>query len=68
MKTGTCVKCSSDDILRIDGRDAGDHIAVGVTIFSMVMVTRYMCVACGYSEEWIDKPEHRAKLVDRYRY
>ena len=67
MKTGTCVKCKSDDILRIEGSDSGDHIAVGMTVFSYVMVTRYMCVACGYSEEWVDKPEQRAKLVKRYR-
>jgi predicted nucleic-acid-binding Zn-ribbon protein len=67
--TSTCPKCSGRDILRIDGRigahGAGNNIAIGW--MSSIFVTRYMCVACGYSEEWIDHEADRAKLVEKFR-
>ena len=31
----------------------------GMTIFSAVLVHRYVCCGCGYSEEWIDKEDIR---------
>ncbi len=57
----TCPKCGSHDILRIEGQSkaygAGNNIPVGMTIFSAVLVNRYLCCNCGYSEEWIDKAD-----------
>ena len=57
----TCPKCGSHDILRIEGQSkaygAGNNIPVGMTIFSAVLVNRYLCCNCGYSEEWIDKTD-----------
>ena len=56
-----CPKCNSSDILRIEGTSkaygAGNNIPVGMTIFSSVLVHRYLCCSCGYSEEWIDKKD-----------
>ena len=34
-------------------------------IFSAVLVHRYVCCACGYSEEWIDKEDIR-RLKEKY--
>jgi len=69
--TSTCPKCSGGDILRIEGQSgshgAGNNIPVGWTVFSSILVTRYMCVACGFSEEWIDDEADRAKLVEKFR-
>ena len=66
--TRTCPKCSGSDILRIEGsHGAGNNIPVGWTVWSSILVTRYMCVACGYSEEWIDNEADRAKLVEKFR-
>ena len=66
-----CTKCKHDDILRIEGQvgahGAGNNITIGWTIFSSVKVTRFVCTACGFSEEWIESPEDIAKLVDKFR-
>lgn len=70
MKNRTiCPKCNGTDIIRIPGNSGahgvGNNIQVGLTIFSAVLVHRYVCCDCGYSEEWIDK-EDIQKLRKRY--
>jgi len=69
--TGQCPKCTSRDLLRIEGQagahGAGNNIPVGWTIFSSVKVTRFLCTSCGFSEEWIESPEDIAKLVEKFR-
>ncbi len=62
MKTSKiCPKCGSSDIIRIDGYSgaygSGNNIQVGFSIFSAVNVNRYICCACGFTEEWIDKED-----------
>ena len=56
-----CPKCNSTDILLIPGKagayGSGNNIQTGMTIFSAVLVHRYVCCSCGYSEEWIDKDD-----------
>lgn len=65
-----CPKCRSTDILRIDGEarayGAGNNIMVGATIFSAVLVNRYVCCSCGYTEEWIDS-EDLPKLKKKFK-
>lgn len=59
-QTNRCPKCNGDDILRIEGKHgtyAGNSIQVNRSIFSSVLVHRYLCCSCGYSEEWIDKKD-----------
>lgn len=59
--TKTCPKCGGNKILRVDGQcgvyGVGNNIPTGMTIFGAVMVNRYLCADCGYSEEWIDKDD-----------
>ncbi|MBR2651167.1 MAG: hypothetical protein IKD45_05855 [Clostridia bacterium] len=59
--TKKCPKCGGGEILRFDGHcgayGAGNNMMLGTTIFSAVNVNRYVCVACGYSEEWIDEED-----------
>ena len=68
--TKRCPKCGGSDILRIEGKagpyGSGNHIPVGLTNFSAVLVHRYLCCSCGYSEEWIDKEDIPA-LVKKYK-
>ncbi len=67
--THTCPKCGGTDVLRIPGTSGaygtGNNIPSGKTIFSYVLVHRYLCCSCGYSEEWIDK-EDIEKLKKKY--
>ncbi len=64
-----CPKCNSSDILLVPGKagayGSGNNIQTGMTIFSAVLVHRYVCCSCGYSEEWIDK-EDIQKLKKKY--
>ncbi len=66
----TCPKCSSRKILRIPGLagayGSGNNIPMGMTVFSSIKVTRYVCRECGYSEEWIDYSEDLEKLKKKY--
>lgn len=56
--TNICPKCRSTDIVRMDGYSGpygtGNNMMVGNTIFSAVNVNRYICLSCGFTEEWID--------------
>ena len=67
--THICPKCNSTNIVRIEGKagayGVGNNIQVGITNFSAVLVNRYLCYNCGYSEEWIDK-EDLPKLKKKY--
>ena len=57
--TKTCPKCASGDIIKIEGTvgayGAGNNVAVTWTKYAKV--DRYLCGACGYSEEWIDRKD-----------
>lgn len=64
-----CPKCGSRDILFIQGKagayGSGNNIPNGMTTLSSVLVNRYICEGCGFSEEWIDK-EDILKLKKKY--
>ena len=64
-RTKVCPKCGSSNLFRFDGSagayGAGNNIPAGATIFSAVPVNRYVCMRCGYAEEWVD-PEDLEKL------
>jgi hypothetical protein len=65
-----CPKCQSTDIVKIPGDvgayGAGNNIKVGWTVFNAVKVARYLCAACGFTEEWIQLAEDIAKIKKRY--
>jgi ribosomal protein S27AE len=65
-----CPKCNSHDVIRVPGEvgayGTGNNIQIGMTTFSAIEVTRYVCGHCGYSEEWIDNPEDLEKLKEKY--
>ena len=65
-----CPKCGSSDIIIAPGKagayGAGNNIQVGLTVFSAVLVNRYVCCECGYSEEWIDNRDRRGQQPSYY--
>lgn len=68
--TGKCPKCGGTDLILVPGTKgaygAGNNIQLGMTIWSAVLVNRYVCANCGYSEEWIDQKDLE-KLKERFR-
>lgn len=67
--TKICPKCQSNDIIMIPGSaeayGVGNNIKAGATVFSAVLVHRYLCCSCGYSEEWVNT-EDIPKLKKKY--
>ena len=66
-KTNTCPKCSSTDVVRIEGgfESHDNRIQIDWSIFSAIPVHRYVCCNCGFSEEWLDQ-EDLQKLKDKF--
>jgi ribosomal protein S27AE len=62
-----CPKCSSGDILRIPEKSSGDS-AVGLSNWwpSNVWVTRYVCGACGYTEQWIESADDIRAIREKF--
>lgn len=64
--SGICPKCKGNDILSIRGEagalGSGNVIQAG---WFGVLVHRYVCCDCGYSEEWVDTKDI-PKLKDTY--
>ncbi len=56
--TKKCPKCDSTEIVRLDGstmRQNGNMLLTGMSVFTAVSVNTYICLNCGYTEEWIDE-------------
>lgn len=68
-QSGTCPKCGGTDLIFIPGKagpyGVGNNIQTGLTNFSAVLVQRYVCGRCGYSEEWVDR-EDLPRLKERF--
>ncbi|MGH7142593.1 MAG: hypothetical protein ACREJ2_00490 [Planctomycetota bacterium] len=68
--TGKCPKCGSQQILKIAGNkypNGGlDFIQGGYTFLGTVFVTRYLCIDCGFSEEWVDDADARRTLMETF--
>jgi hypothetical protein len=45
----------------------GNNIRVGATVFSAVLVSKYLCCRCGYIEDWIDNHKDIDKVKKYYR-
>ncbi|MCD4826070.1 MAG: hypothetical protein K8S55_15880 [Phycisphaerae bacterium] len=69
--TKTCPKCESTDLVRIPGSvgvyGVGNNITVGLTAFSSVKVTRFLCCDCGFSEEWVEGQKYLDRIRKKYR-
>lgn len=64
---GVCPKCGSRQLLRVPdhpGRYAsGNNIyTTTFTLTGKVPVIRYVCLDCGYVENWVDNAADLAKL------
>jgi hypothetical protein len=65
-----CPKCGGAEIIRVPGSvggfGAGNNIFVGRTIMSAIEVTRYLCGACGFSDDWIDEAKNIEKVRAKF--
>ncbi|GAB3835022.1 hypothetical protein ACFPIJ_11265 [Dactylosporangium cerinum] len=67
--SGVCTKCHASDVVRVPGRagpyGSGNIIQVGF-LASPVLVHRYICLNCGFAEEWVESPQELAKLREKF--
>jgi hypothetical protein len=65
-----CPKCQAANILRVPGHvggyGSGNNIQTGFWVTSAVLVSRYICLNCGFVEEWIDNPNDLGVLYRKY--
>lgn len=68
--TKRCPKCEGAKIIRVEGRVGpywdGNNIPMGVRRDNAVLIDRYICSECGYSEEWIDSKDSLQALADKW--
>ncbi len=68
-KSGICPKCSSNEIYtNEDEHNRGDRCSIPVTGWRSFFVAVYVCMKCGYLEEYIADAEWSdRKLIDRIK-
>lgn len=67
--TKKCPKCNSFEIVVVEGRPGAGTGANNIPMkaFSrVVLISRYVCTACGYSEEWVDEKDDLERLKKHY--
>jgi ribosomal protein L37E len=63
----TCSKCGQRDLIRVPPLPTDEpHFAVGERGMRPVQVTRHVCAACGFVEEWVDNMDDLKKLKEQY--
>ena len=62
-KSKICPKCGSPKVFQIEGMQGKYILHLGLV--SSVLMERWICSGCGYSEEWI--AEEDLDFVEQYR-
>jgi len=68
MKSGTCPKCRSTDV-RVgppNGRQRGPMNKFAVSFWKNVVPERYICMSCGYMEQYVSDPADRAAIASSW--
>jgi hypothetical protein len=62
--SGVCPKCSSKKIAVIPS-ELGTYNSIKVDMFGFANLTRYICTACGYMEQYVADTKPLLKLRRR---
>lgn len=67
--TKTCPKCGGTEIYTDAGATKrGDRASIPVSTWKFLMVDIYLCVTCGYFEEYIDTKELKdEKTMEKFK-
>jgi ssDNA-binding Zn-finger/Zn-ribbon topoisomerase 1 len=68
--THQCPKCQSADIVKEDKKNNAfytNYVFVKKNWASYINLTRYICLHCGYTEEWVDDPSDLDKIEKKYK-
>jgi hypothetical protein len=71
MKSGKCVKCGSANVRRgpwpKPWKTSTGVIPLGSAFGASVLVQWYVCVACGYAEQYVAKDSDREKIRTKWK-
>ena len=62
--THICPKCNSSHIYIVKGKTLNQYSRFQISAFQTVAYDRYICIECGFMEEWITNPKH-LNMLDR---
>lgn len=65
-KTEPCPKCQSSDIAKVPGENQS-KIGVPVGPLGWAPVTRYICMQCGFTEQYVEGADNLQRIAKRYR-
>lgn len=66
--TQTCPKCQGIEIVKVPGGNNWNGLEnkIHVNSFKTVPVLRYVCVECGFSEEWVELGKDLDAVRNKY--
>lgn len=65
-----CPKCRSADIVKENKKSSisyNNYVTVKENWAKFIMMTRYICLHCGYTEEWINDLEDLKKIEKKLK-
>lgn len=62
--TGRCPKCENNEIKYVSGTNQS-KIGIPLGITSWVAVDRYICLQCGYIEQYVDTSQSLQRLANK---
>lgn len=64
--TAQCSKCSSVNIFKVEGKKFNQNSnRQMVSAFKFIAITRFICLGCGYTEEWVTNEKELDQLHKR---
>ena len=70
MKDGKCIKCGSREVYHNNGRwgqrGGFNGNTIPVTVFTDAELTNFVCVNCGYVENYIQDGKKREKIKGKW--
>ncbi len=65
MNEGICPKCAQATVYAVTQRDYERTLAVSA--FKAVQMTHFICISCGYVEQYVLDPADRQKIEQKAR-
>lgn len=69
LRSGICPKCASNEVYSDNyATKRGERMIIPITGFKRFFLDSYICINCGYVEEWIPEKELKdAKMIEKVK-
>jgi hypothetical protein len=67
MKNGLCSKCGKREVrCSPEKRAQGHGHILALSAFKNAVLKTYVCTACGWMEQWMDRPQDREVVAEKW--